>query len=680
MMKKAWFTIQEGDIHILPVLHERVEFADSVRLALEVLCPDAVAVELPGSLDPHCRKAISRLPQMSVLLYESSGGVPVYLILCPADPTIEAVRWAMEREVPVHFVDLDLDAPMAWHERLPDAYAALRLGPEGYYRLVLEGGGLRESTPTDRLRERGMAFRLRRLSKGGRRVLFVCGMAHAERIREDLRSPLAEPLDRHERQAVQAFNLHPDSLQEVLWEAPFIHALYELRRKGLPPEPEGFRPDREGTRAGPFRVLEGGGKVAVGDDRALGEALQWCARRCHATKEVSSQKMTMAELLRDDGGPIPCDAHLLPMDRQRALWRWLQRAADLYSRKRGDYLEPWQVHLLMRFSRNYAMMEGRLLPDFFQWVASARACVDENFAYEVWTLGCFYPWQREVALDLPTMRVRGEDLWLGSRRLRIRPKVPRKKRPLRFPVRRRKKEARPGEWLEAFDGEALCSYPPEDVVVERFGGYLRSRGVRLLSEERGRVEPFVSSLLDGIDLRETLRRWHEGKLYVREQRRVRGGVGAVVVIFDPDEGGKSYPYCMTWLGEHSQESDMAFYATPLGAQVVGPGISRCEYGGFVMTYPPRRMWDVWQDPDYAAFAAKPEVLLMAALDYSVDPYVVYVAGRPPRSWFHSIAARMGRKIVYLPIGQLSSATLKKIRVFHVLSGYDKRQIAKDYIH
>jgi len=154
----------------------------------------------------------------------------------------------------------------------------------------------------------------------------------------------------------------------------------------------------------------------------------------------------------------------------------------------------------------------------------------------------------------------------------------------------------------------------------------------------------------------------------------------VVVIFDPDEGGKSYPYCMTWLGEHSQESDMAFYATPLGAQVVGPGISRCEYGGFVMTYPPRRMWDVWQDPDYAVFSAKPEVLLMAALDYCTDPYVVYVAAKPPRSWFHGMAARMGRKIVYLPIGQLSSATLKKIRVFHVLSGYDKRQIAKDYIH
>ena len=36
-------------------------------------------------------------------------------------------------------------------------------------------------------------------------------------------------------------------------------------------------------------------------------------------------------------------------------------------------------------------------------------------------------------------------------------------------------------------------------------------------------------------------------------------------------------------------------------------------------------------------------------------------------------------IMYIPIGQLSPVSLKKIRVVHVLDGYDKREIAKDYI-
>ncbi len=60
------------------------------------------------------------------------------------------------------------------------------------------------------------------------------------------------------------------------------------------------------------------------------------------------------------------------------------------------------------------------------------------------------------------------------------------------------------------------------------------------------------------------------------------------------------------------------------------------------------------------------------MDYSIQKYVVYVAAKPPRSVFRNIAARFGRTIVYIPIGQLSPVTMKKIRVVHVLDGYDKR--------
>ena len=58
---------------------------------------------------------------------------------------------------------------------------------------------------------------------------------------------------------------------------------------------------------------------------------------------------------------------------------------------------------------------------------------------------------------------------------------------------------------------------------------------------------------------------------------------------------EQFPWKLTWLGEHNQESDMAFYATPAGEEVIGPGISRCEYGGFVLSYPPYRMVDIWKD-------------------------------------------------------------------------------------
>jgi hypothetical protein len=91
------------------------------------------------------------------------------------------------------------------------------------------------------------------------------------------------------------------------------------------------------------------------------------------------------------------------------------------------------------------------------------------------------------------------------------------------------------------------------------------------------------------------------------------------------------------------------------------------------------MADVWQDPDYEFAESKSERLLLAAMDYSIHRYVVYVAAKPPRTIFKTIASRMGRTIVYIPIGQLSPASLKKIRVAHVLDGYDKREIAKEYL-
>ena len=124
---------------------------------------------------------------------------------------------------------------------------------------------------------------------------------------------------------------------------------------------------------------------------------------------------------------------------------------------------------------------------------------------------------------------------------------------------------------------------------------------------------------------------------------------------------------------------MAFYATDPADHIVGPGISRCTYGGALMTYPPLRLADVWGDPEYDWARTKAERLLLAGLEYSVEKHVVYVAKSPPRSFIKQVAARWSKQIVYIPIGQLSPIKLKEIRTLHVLAGKDKRQIAKDYI-
>ncbi len=366
------------------------------------------------------------------------------------------------------------------------------------------------------------------------------------------------------------------------------------------------------------------------------------------------------------------------VDRPRVQLHVLRAAEKAYQQNTGEKLAYWHRRLLARYTRNLAALNRELTAGIFDLAVAARSIVDDNYGWEVWEAANSYPAQQAES-DLETVRIAGEEVWVNAKRLRLRRRLPRFKQRVRpSALKRRKKEKHPGEWAEQLNGAAICSYPPEDFVIENYGRFLKSKAKSIVSEERERTEPFTTSMLDGIDLRETIRNWHEKKIYVRHQERLSGEAGSVVVIFDEDRDDH-YQYLTTWLGEHQNESDMAFYATFPFDHLVGPGIGRAEYGGFLMTLPPRRMFDVWTDPDYDFAETKAERLLMAGIDYSIEKLVVYVAAKPPRSVFRSIAARMGQKILYIPIGQLSATKLKKLRVVHVLDGYGRRTEAKDFI-
>jgi hypothetical protein len=373
---------------------------------------------------------------------------------------------------------------------------------------------------------------------------------------------------------------------------------------------------------------------------------------------------------------LPEDWRLI--DRRHAQLAVFREAEKQYEASTGERIAHWQRRLLARYTRNLALAGNDLSAGLFDLAVAARAVADDNYAWEVWEAAGRYPPQN-TASDLVTLRVSGDEVWMDTRRIRLRRRLPNPKRRLRpFGLKPRKKEKFPGEWASQLNGAGICSYPPEDLIIEDYGRFLKKKGKGILSEERVRVEPFTTSILDGIDMRETIRKWYEGRIYVRQFQKIRGEVGAVVVIFDEDRDNR-YPYMTTWLGENQNESDMAFYSTFPFDHLVGPGMGRAEYGGFLMSLPPRRLYDVWQDADYQFAESKSERLLLAALDYSIHRHVVYVAARPPRSIFKTLASRAGRTIVYIPIGQLSPASLKKIRVVHVLDGYDKRELAKDYL-
>jgi hypothetical protein len=596
------------NICILPILHNRVEFALEVRNCFQSFQPDAIAVEFPDTLKEKIIQGIKRLPLLSVVHYEERDGTFTYLLLEPTDPQVEAVRLAMDKHIPLHFIDRDTEGYPPGRSAMPDPYSLTKIGHYVYCQAYLRSHRTEDHLPEDDLREKTMAYYLQRLSEKAERILFVGGLYHFPGILAKLSRPQTEVIGRRQRKGVGLAHLHKESSREIMSEMPFFAADYE-RFRG---KPYGDPPDR----------------------------------------------MTVNQAL-------------------------LKLARENHLKNSRETLTRHQLWILNRFARNCALLSGALVPSFYELVVASRSVADDNFAYEVWDEGSRYPWQCENP-ELPVLRLSGDDLFLDQKRIRFHRRLKTfRRRLVPVPVKKRIREKSPGEWKKSFKGYHICSYPPEDVVVEGYGKYLMKRALEIKSQENSRIVPFMSSMLDGLDIRQTIRDWHQGKIYVKENMPVKGKVGSVVVIFDPDHpekaGKEAFPWKITWLGEHEQESDMSFYSTPAGEVMDGPGISRCHYGGFMLTYPPLRVYDVWKDPFFDTARNKPERLLMAAIDYSLEKHVVYVAAAPPSGWCQSLAAKLGKKIIYLPIGIFSPVALKQIRQFHVLDGYHVRRYARHYI-
>jgi hypothetical protein len=637
-------SLNQGRFHFFPVVPGRMEFAEEVRRAILQQRPQVVAVELPSTLEASFLSAISRLPELSIILYSMKQEEMVYVPVEITDPFVEAIRTAQEIGAEVFFVDPDVGDRPHLNDLYPDSYAIRRVGWARYVEKYRE----RPQPPTPEIRSlaAGIAWKLQSCDPTAE-VLVVISLNLLDPVMEAVRYPQDEPVSQTRRE-IQVMNLHPDCLAEVLTEFPFLQSVYESRRYGIP--------SNEGDEDPVRRTARHVDQHAAGNDAV----------------ETSS-----VEALPDPAGPTSPEQFRF-MDRQRLNLRLFAEAEKRYEKSTREKVSHWQRRLFATYSRNLTLIQNGLVAGLFDQTVAARSIVDDNFGWELWALGSSHSSQKEIS-DLETANISGDQLYRHMKRIRLRRRLPRAKARSRpSGLKEHKKEKIPGEWANEFRGRGMCSYPPEDIVIENYGLFLKKKGKSVLSEERTRTEPFSTSLLDGIDIRETLRNWHEGRLYVRESQKASGEVGSVVVIFDEDPENV-YSWQMTWQGEHNQESDMAFYSTDPYAQVVGPGIVRAEYGGFLMSYPPGRLFDVWHDTDYLYAESKAETLLLAALDYTLERFVVYVAAKPPRSIFRSVAARLGRKIIYIPIGQLSPLSLKKIRAVHVLDGHDTRKIAKDYI-
>ncbi|HEY4831147.1 MAG TPA: hypothetical protein VIH61_01100 [Waddliaceae bacterium] len=615
-------TLRKGNIYAVPITHYNMESAAQVHLAFKAIKPDCVAVELAETMQLQILHAASRLPDISIVVASNNKDEPIYYICEPCDGAFEGLRCALEARLPAYCIDLDIDDYPDVQENLPDPYSIQRIGLKQYYEIYRKNS-LAQHIPTPKIdldREMFMARRLKELSLSYDKILFVGGMAHIENILKLIDNQSFPNFSHAGRNVIELCTLTEMSCREVMAETGWITKQYEKGRREF--------------------------------DKQLAKKLE---------------------------SPEPT----FPPDRQKLIFQLYKEAAEQYKTSTGNTFPGYHLRNIMKFARNYAFIYNKLMPDIYQILTAAKGCVDHNYAYETWDLATTYPFRSNID-NLPEVDLSIEQVWGHSKIIRFHLKSPSRK-PLYFQHRKKDRSQFRFEPPGRF---SICSYPPEDIVVENFGKFLQKKGTQIFTEEGARTIPFSTSLEDGVDSKETIRHWNEKKLYVKIKGKPPGGVGSVVVIFDEDNPQDSdekqfqekYPWKTTWMGEHDQESDMAFYATPMGKNIVGPGISRCEYGGFMMSYPPRRMFDIWQDPDYQVCRTKSEILLVAAIDYAVKSIVVFVASKPPRAPIKSFAKRYGKKIVYIPIGQLSPVTLNRLRAFHVLDGHDKRRIADEYIY
>jgi len=372
-------------------------------------------------------------------------------------------------------------------------------------------------------------------------------------------------------------------------------------------------------------------------------------------------------------------------DKLEAVRQILLAAEQTYTKTYKEEINVTQWRTLLQYTRNLALTQMNVCPEFYEVVMGAKSVVDGDYGAVVHELASSYPPQQEFS-RYPTLEILPNDhgrLGGSDERHWLKPRPPRApEQSVNIRFRRRPTQRKCTAWREQWSRSlhwGICSWPPEDKIQEDFMAYVRKRALQVVSEDNKQVMEFTTSFGDGLDIRETMRHWHERKIYVQYTPPPRGQVGPVVLILEDEPIERLDSWRVTLYAEHQNESDISFYAEPLGEHVVGPGICQAHFRGILSVFPAKRIPDVWSNPMIAEYPTCSEKLLAAAILYSDLRYIAHVAPKPPPAHMRQLASYNGCEIIHLPIFTFSRRMLRKIRKFHILDGHHVRAFAADYI-
>jgi hypothetical protein len=613
-------------IRVMPIIHGSGDFAIQVREELLSRPYDCVAVPLPPSFQEDVEAAVEQLPAISVVVQvdaeteddESAGDSGFsYVPIDPCQGVIAALRTARGERMARAFIDLETPRFEPVTGTFPDPYALKRVPPERFAAAVL--AAVPPPDPgqnTERIA--WMAARLRELEVRHRSILLVCSILDWPWIRDAYERRLEPPEPTSFFAPIATYRVDPGTLIFMLGELPYITGLYERGRR---------------------------------------------------------------ELTADDNLSVDGVKEMVLDARERLRQR---------HPKFAERVTPQLLSVLFRYIRNLSLLESRLTPDFYTLIVAAQQTAGDDFAIALAETARSYPYGNA---DNDDVRDKPGFLESGQARMGIHQaelpvwgtgpmvsRLPGQAITWRtFDLRPRPRKEEQKEWRQRWDPFGMCSWPPEDDRIESFHRHVRDQAKAMLGADLARTEKFTTSVRDGIDIRETLRNWHKGDLYVKVVPPSRGSLEVVVFLFELPADPAIYVNRTTWYAEHPQESTLAFYATDHMKNLVGPGIAQAQYGGALFIFPPRPIPDVWVDKRFDFTDTLEERLLAAAFLHSQDRHIAVVSPKiPPAAW-RRLARRFGKKIVHLPLKRFSGQLLERLRTFHVLNGKHVRSYGADYI-
>jgi hypothetical protein len=622
---------------LLPVVHGSASYAVAVRRFLLEHSFDCIAVPLPHSFRSPVIDAVSRLPVASAVVQmhatasrfvemaenEDLRETEPYASYVPVEPcqaVIAAVRFGLTDRTAIEFVDQESGLVDQELSVAPDPFALRTTSIERFCVASLP------AIPPPRSLERKnriefMASRILDLQRKYQSIVCLCDLQDWPWLREAIRIAKAGGksargrLDTGESHRIEADRVEP-AVNYAVDSRTQLFLMGEL----------------------PFIT---------------------------ALYEKARQSL-------DDDSSIVVDGikELLISTRQSYL-------ADLGHRARK--ITPLLLSQCLKFIRNQTLLERRFSPSFYTIARSSQQVMGDQYTIHLVEAAKNYLF--DDALPWPTMRMGIDEAFLPIegkvRAVNRLPGPPTTWHSLELNRPALKDDKR--KWTTRWNPYQQCSWPEEDTRIESFKNRVIDRAQGMIGADLARTEKFTTSMMDGLDLRETLRHWYDGSLYVKVAPPSVGTLDATVMLFDNEPDPQEYSWRATWFAEHEEESTLAFFATPFQKEMLGPGVAVSTYGGALFLFPPRHIEDIWDDARLDFADTLEQRLVAAACLHSQARHVACLSWTAPGLALKKIAKMFKRALVHVPLSHFSDSVVQQLRTFHVLNGQHVRSYAAHFI-